>query len=196
MSLDGTVHLNPCVRGGARVRAATIDAVKHVSQIAPLTGEANCRARHQRNILAGSAFVAYSLLRLGLQVGVYSYSAACDHHPLFPRLIAPLLQPTAGIDGVRWGCIIIIIEEREAFTANRELELPHLECDLLSDVPGHGWPATSEKSQSRFARAPSEPGPGMPLRRLELDSRRSECSVLPKGESKETMEYRSCGFRR
>ena len=96
MSLDDTVHLNSCVasavRDGARVRAATMDAAKHVSQIAPLTGEANCRARHQRNILAGSAFVAYSLLRLGLQVGVYSYSAACDHHPLFPRLIAPLLH--------------------------------------------------------------------------------------------------------
>ena len=58
----------------------------------PPAGEANCRARHQRNILAGSAFVAYSLLRLGLQVCVYSYSAACDHHPLFPRLIAPLLH--------------------------------------------------------------------------------------------------------
>jgi hypothetical protein len=90
------VHLNPCVASavheGAWVCSATMGAVKHVSQIAPLTGEANCRARHQRNVLAGSAFVAYSLLRLGLQVGVYSYSAACDHHPLFPRLIAPLLH--------------------------------------------------------------------------------------------------------
>jgi hypothetical protein len=40
------VHLNPCVasavRDGAWVRAATMDAVKHVSQIAPLAGEANC----------------------------------------------------------------------------------------------------------------------------------------------------------
>jgi hypothetical protein len=76
------------VRVGARVRAVTMDAVKHVSQIAPFAGEANCRARHSR----WERVCCLRLLRLGLQVGVYSYSAACDHHPLFPRLIAPLLH--------------------------------------------------------------------------------------------------------